>query len=40
MKEKTYQGIDAAKFFFALCIVALYTDVAACLPGEAGWLLE
>lgn len=40
VKGKTYQGIDAAKLFFALCIVALHADVAACLPGNAGWLLE
>lgn len=40
MKGKTYQGVDAAKFFFALCIVALHANVASCLPGNAGWLLE
>ena len=40
MKEKTYQGIDTAKFFFALCIVALHANVASCLPEPAGWLLE
>lgn len=38
--NKTYSSIDITKFFFAICIVILHTEVYKLLPGNLSLLFE
>ena len=39
-QRQTYRGVDLAKFFFAVCIVALHAEAAGVLPGLWSEIIE